>query len=286
MSMWWRTAVVLALFLLAGCAHGGMQGSAKAPGCTGDPLAACARQPERYPPVLIGLADPVAPLLGRTIAEVRFRKGYLADDEAALGLLVSKLEPLDIILVSSKGRLTGNVIPGLFTHTIVNVGSQAQLKRLGLWNRSSVKPHQGAISTGKTFIEADRKGVHLSSAEQILRTDRVLVLRPRIRSHAWMRKSLCSLLGHVGSRFDFHFNAAEPDRLYCSELAFHVLPELNLPVRHLYNRDVVLPDDIAATGLAAGTSLSFVLYIRGGPQGWSSAPPRTAIDDLAAQWQE
>jgi len=286
-SVWWRTAAVLGPLLLGGCAHGAGQGKANdGPECSGDPLAACTRQPERYPDLLVGLADPVAPLVGRTIAQVRFRKGYLAADEAAQGLLAAKLQPLDVVLVSSKGRLTGNVIPGLFTHTVVHLGSEAQLKRLGLWNSRGIKPYQAEISAGKSFIESDRKGVHLSSIEQVIDTDRVLVLRPRIRDSAWMRKSLCGLLGHVGSRFDFRFDAGETNRLYCSELAFHVLPELDLPVRHLYGRDVVLPDDIAATGLTPRTRLAFALYISGGPEGWTNAPRRTAVSDLVAQWRK
>lgn len=286
--LWWRTAVFVAGIVLAGCAHGPVPSKvAHSPNCgRDDPIAACTRQPARYPELLIGLADPAAPLIGRTIAMVRFRKGYLAEDEAARELLGTKLEPLDVVLVTSKGRLTGSAIPGLFTHTIAYLGSEAQIRRLGMWNDPGLAPFRDAIHSGKIFVESDKKGVHLSTAQQILNADRVLVLRPRFHSPSWIRKSLLAFLGHVGSRFDFHFNAGESNRLYCSELVFHVLPELKLPVRHFYNRDVVLPDDIAATGLEPHTNLSFVLYMRGGPHGWTHESRRTAVSDLAAEWQK
>lgn len=281
-----RTVAVMAMLGVAGCAHGPIQDRPRQNEvCTGDPIAACTRQPARYPNWMVALADPVAPLVGRTIALVRLRSGYLYGDEAARLLLLSRVEPLDIILVSSKGRLSGNAIPGLFTHTIVTLGSESQLRQLGVWNMPGAEPHKDAIRGGRTFVEADHRGVHLSPAERILDTDSLLVLRPKNRGSAWLRTSLCSLLSHLGSRFDFRFDAGEDHRLYCSELAFHVLPELKLPVRQLYNRDVVLPDDVAATGLEPGTSLSFVLYLRGSPQGWTSEPRRAAIADLARNWR-
>lgn len=286
-SVWSPAAVLVMVLLLAGCAHGPIQNPSQQHAvCTGDPIAACTRQPARYPAWAVALADPIAPLVGRTIALVRLRPGHLAGDETAKRLLLSEVEPLDVILVSSKGRLSGNAVPGHFTHTIITIGSEEQLRQLGVWSRPSAEPHQDAIRRGKIFVEADYKGVHLSSAERILDTDRLLVLRPKNRSRTWLRKSACSLLSHIGSRFDFRFDAGEDHRLYCSELAFHALPELKLPVRRLYNRDVVLPDDVAATGLEPGTSLSFVLYLRGGPQGWTSESRRVAIADLARTWRK
>lgn len=284
-----RTIALIAMLGVVGCAHSPTtvhsdRNTASAAGCDTNPIAACWRQPARYPSWLVGMLDPAAPLVGRTIALVRFRPGYLEGDEAARGVLGRALEPMDILLASSKGRLTGHTIPGLFTHTIIYLGTQAQLRRLGLWQDPAVVPFHDAIDNGMLFVESDQKGVHLSTSQMILDADRMLVLRPRIQTPACLRRAVPIFFDHVGSRFDFHFNAGEPKRLYCSELVYHVLPELKLPVRHFYNRDVVLPDDIAATGLESGTRLSFVLYLKGGAKGWTPGSLGTARADLAAEW--
>lgn len=287
MSRVWRAVVLATVVFLAGCMHDrGASSAATGSSCTGGPIAQCTRQPARYPDWVVGLADPVAPLIGRTIALVKFRKGYLAKDMAAQKLLESTLQPLDIVLVSAKGRLSGNTIPGLFTHTIVYLGTQKQLARRGVWDDPGVAKFREAIESGKTFVESDKKGVHLSTMEQISDVDRILVLRPRFCDQAWVRKSLLAFFDHIGTRFDFRFNAGDDRKLFCSELAFHVLPELKLPVRHFYDRDVVLPDDIAATGLEGKGRLSFVLYIRGEEGGWTRATRRQAITDLSDQWRQ
>lgn len=278
---------LLALLTLAGCVSTPRTDLAAQPSgserCT---LATCNAQPARYPEWLIGLADPAAPIVGRTIALIRFRKGYLAGDEAAKATLLAALRPMDTVMVSSKGRLTGHAIPGLFTHTVVYLGTETQLRALGMWQDPQVVKYHQTIQSGSIFIESDQAGVHLSKAETILNTDRVLVLRPRSRRANWLRLGVTTFLEHVGSRFDFNFDAGENRRLYCSELVFHILPELQLPVRHFYHRDVVLPDDIAATGLERGTALTAILYLRGQPDGWQKVAPALARADIVNAWSK
>lgn len=286
MLSFWRVIAVAAVILLTGCAHSSLQDKPNnSSECRQSEVAACFRNPARYPEWLVGLIDPAAPVIGRTVAMVRFREGYLAHDERVQRRLSKELRPLDVLLVSSKGRLTGSAIPGLFTHAIIYLGSQAQIQSLGIWNDPNFIPLRESISSGKTFVESDHRGVHLSTAAQILDVDKVLVLRPRLGSPHRTRKSLVVLAEHLGSRFDYHFDAGEPNRLYCSELVFHVMPELGLPVRHLYRREVVLPDDVAATGLEPRTKLSFVLYLSGKARNWTEQSRRKAISDLAAYWR-
>ncbi|MDP3896494.1 MAG: YiiX/YebB-like N1pC/P60 family cysteine hydrolase [Mesorhizobium sp.] len=280
-----RLLLLVLMTTLAGCIHDTKDQTT--PQLKGAPaaLAGCCGSAPAYPGWLIALADPFAPLVGRTIALVEFRKGHLAERPDAHGFILRRLQPLDIVLVSSDNRLTGTAIPGLFSHTTIYLGTEKQLRRLGAWNEPFIAPHRDAIRAGKVFIEADKKGVHLSLAEGVFDTDKAMVLRPRVGGPSCRRKALLRYFEHIGSRFDFRFNAAEGDRLFCAELVHHILPELDLPAARLYGRDTIIPDVIAAAGLSRGTRLGFVAYVRGRRDGWESASASAAINDIAAAWR-
>ncbi len=87
-------------------------------------LAACASTPKnddgevgKYPPWLIKMAEPVAPAVGFTISRTQWRRGYLKGREDALMQVRARLQPLDILLFSSKGRLSGHTGSGLYGHS-------------------------------------------------------------------------------------------------------------------------------------------------------------------------
>lgn len=277
-----RFVVALAIACIAGCAAPADPGRAKSIGSV-VPAACCTTEPP-YPDWLVAVVDPVAPLVGRAIALVELRRGYLADRSDALDFVLQRLRPLDIVLVSSNGRLSGRAIPGLFSHTAIYLGTERQLDRLGFWNDPSVSAWRSSIRSGKVFIEADHKGVHLSPAANVLNTDSLMVIRPRLARESCSRDALALLMNHIGTRFDFRMDAGESDRLFCAELAHHVLPQLSLPITRLYGRDTIIPDGLAATALSRRSRLDVVAYVRGTPDGWGAATTRQAIADLYAAW--
>ena len=98
---------------------------------------ACCVGAERQPPWLIALLEPVAPLTGIAVSRVVWRSGHLARHEGAIDAVVTKLRPLDIVLVSSRGRLSNHTIPGYFAHASIHVGNEADLRRADLWDAVS-----------------------------------------------------------------------------------------------------------------------------------------------------
>ena len=258
-----RLLAIAAACLAAGCAHLPQPAAAtRGTALHGGRPDLCCTNAARYPEWLIKMADPFAPVVGRALAAVVWRRGYLAQQEAARDRIEARLRPTDIVLVSSKGRLTGRAIPGLFGHAAVYLGSEAELRSLGIWDDERLKPYRQAIRSGAVMIEADRKGVHLSSPDRVLDTDRVVVLRPQLPSAKARRNAALGYVEHVGTRFDFRFDSDESERLFCAELVYHVLPELGVPTRHVYGRDTVIPDDIVAKGLRTPYRLAVVLYVR------------------------
>jgi hypothetical protein len=93
-----------------------------------DALAACCENAERQPQWLVDLVKPIAPGLGTAIGHVTWRNGYILSREDAHQAIRAEIRPLDIVVVSSKGRMSGHTIPGLFGHALIYIGTEAELR--------------------------------------------------------------------------------------------------------------------------------------------------------------
>ncbi|MBW6507016.1 MAG: hypothetical protein K0B00_09725 [Rhodobacteraceae bacterium] len=278
-----RIGALLAIGAVAACASTQPIGPADQ-ALVGTPLEGCCRETEPYPPVLVALIEPFAPAFGNLVGGSILRPGHLADP-APQAAALKVIKPLDVVVLSSKGRASGNTIPGLFGHLAMYLGSEAELRALGMWNHPSVAPHQAEIRAGATFIEADRYGVHLSTPEIVLDTDKILLLRPQLAGNARRREIVVGLASRLGMEFDYHFDNATPDVLYCAELVSIVMPELNMPTRTIYGRQSILPDDVAAQAAVRRSNLTFAAYFRGEPEGWAPADRGTLVSDLGEFWR-
>jgi hypothetical protein len=273
-----RLAAGLTLAVLGGCAHMSSEGTS-----TGA-QAACCMGGERYPRWLVATVEPTGPVTGRIMAGIAWRRGYLSTRTDALARLMSVLSPLDIILVKNGGSFSSNNIPGHFSHAIVYLGADRALQRLGVWKAGAANAHRPAIRSGHTMIEADSRGVHLSTPASIMNTDRLLVLRPSFPGRACRLRTTMALFAHLGTPFDFGFNSADSSRLFCTELIDHVAPELRLKSRDFYGRPTIFPDQLANAATTSGSRLDAVLYLKGDRNGWRAAGTEELKADIAAAW--
>ncbi|MBI1417695.1 MAG: hypothetical protein GC146_10780 [Limimaricola sp.] len=274
--------VVVLLAGLAACTPVQDAGSV-APALAGTPLEHCCDSPAVYPPVVVALTDPLAEPIGRLIHDSPVRTGYLAVPDAQAAIL-DALRPLDILDMSNRGRLSSRFLPGRFTHVAVYLGTEAQLRALGVWSSPRIVPQHQAIRDGQVFIEADAEGVHLSPAEVVLNTDAVVVMRPQLGWSA-RRAAAEGFAQRLGGAFDFHFDNATPNAVYCAELVGQVLPDLALPTRHLYGRETILPEDIVLETAVGKSQLTLVAYFTGTPDGWRRATRAELVADLRDWWR-
>lgn len=239
------------------------------------------RHSAAYPPWLIAAAEPVAPVIGFVASRVEWRPGYLSGDAAALQYVGDRLKPLDIILFSNKHRLSGRAGGGLFGHSAVYLGSERELRRLGMWDDPAVVPFRPQIRKGMVIIEsAQRRGVALSPLSQVVETDRLIVVRPQVAGDRERRKAIGVLFARIGARFDHHFRLEETERVFCTELIDQAIPQLRLPQRTLYGRRVILPDDIAARAASGQGKLCFVTYLAADRNGWKVLAAADALADI------
>ncbi|MCR9137459.1 MAG: YiiX/YebB-like N1pC/P60 family cysteine hydrolase [Alphaproteobacteria bacterium] len=270
----------LLLFLALGaCANGVEEGKSSL-----SDLSTCCANTERYPPVLVHTASIGAPILGRMAARVSFRPGYLSDQPEAQAYLVEQMQPLDIIIVRSRAKLTHRLIHGAFAHVAVYLGNEDDYRKLGLLDNPAVADHRTAIAAGETIIESDYRGVHLSPPSRVFRTDAVVVLRPKTVGTAERRRLILAFLSHVGTPFDFHFRTMDDRCLYCAELANHILPDLGVPLRSAYGRSIILPDDFIARTLEGRTNMRLLSFVQGDRNGWHIGTRDELISVINAAW--
>lgn len=246
-------------------------------------LVHCCAHAERYPRLYIHIAEAMAGVISPFLGNKEPRPGLLATQPAAQAHVQERVRPLDIVLVRNMGRKSGQIIPGHFTHLAIYLGDEAALRRAGMWSHPAVLPHQAAVRAGGIWIESQIEGVHLSPSDDILNTDAVLVLRPALDTGA-RRAAWATAFGLLGRPFDTSFDATECARVCCTELVTLMMPDLNLPMRELYDRPVLVPDEVAAQALA-GKGLSLVSYVLpDGPEGWQVAGRGEVIRDLNTYW--
>lgn len=247
-------------------------------------LQACCTKMEEYPLWFVDLARAVAPTLGTVLSHVAWRSGHLRSKQAAQNAIMDVLQPLDIVLVSSKGRRSGQIIPGLFGHAAVYLGTEQELKRLGVWTSPEVQPHAAKVHTRHVFIEADAMGVHLSMPERVLNTDGAAILRPRFSSLKQRRKTTRDYFSTMGMKFDFLFDVDSPNCTFCTELIHRVMPQLDLPIMEIYGVRTIMPDSLAVAAIRKEHDLAFVGYIKGDRKGWRQASMGDLVTDIGQNW--
>jgi len=247
-------------------------------------LTDCCTDLEDYPRWFVDVSRTVAPQLGTFLSHVTWRGGHLRSKQAAQKAILAEIRPLDIVLVSSKGRKSGQVIPGLFGHAAIYLGSQAELMELDVWTSAEVKPHSAGIQSNRIFVEADARGVHLSTSSVVLNTDRVVVLRPTFHSSARRREVARAYFSAIGMDFDFLFDVDSPDCTFCTELIHRVMPELDLPIQQVYGIRTILPDRVALAALRGEAGLDLIDYVKADRDTWRQASSRELADDIATLW--
>lgn len=231
-------------------------------------LDCCPGQDGGLPPEVVLSVERNSFWIAPTSRAIKVRPAYLEDDADLHRAVLARAKPLDTILIANGSRASSALGGGTFGHLAIYIGTEAELRAMGLWNHSLIVPFHDDIRAGKVAIEALDTDVHLSAPPKLFETDHVALLRPRGLSPARKREAILALFGDMGKRFDFHFDTRDDSAIYCTELLDRALPELNLPARAMFGREVILPDEIASQTLAGVLPFDVVLFIRGYPVGW------------------
>lgn len=199
-------------------------------------------------------------LFGNAAGLVETRRGKLESDAQLLEKLTGSIRAGDVLLEKTPFRLTDAFIPGHWGHVAVWVGSEAELRQLGIWEHSVVRPYQDNIRAGRGVVEALRAGVKMNSLKHFMNIDDLALLRAKSLSDAERAEVILQTLRQVGKAYDFNFDVESTDRIVCSELVYHAYGDVRWPTARHLGRVTISPDNVAIEAIGDGAFNIDLLY--------------------------
>ncbi|HPX62501.1 MAG TPA: YiiX/YebB-like N1pC/P60 family cysteine hydrolase [Deltaproteobacteria bacterium] len=211
-------------------------------------------------------------VFGNAVGLVETRKGKLYGRKDVLTEMSTSLRPGDILLEKTPFRLTDKLIPGYWGHAAVWIGTESDLKQLGIWNHPVVKRHHSSIKEGRLVTEALRSGVEMNSLEHFMNIDSVGIMRMAEQTPKERAAIVIKALRQIGKPYDFNFDVESKGRVYCSKLVYLSYSGVDWPTKKSMGRTTFTPDDVAVKA-AAGKPLQLVTFYHDGKK-VNDAPTR------------
>ncbi|MDK9718913.1 MAG: YiiX/YebB-like N1pC/P60 family cysteine hydrolase [Trichlorobacter sp.] len=203
-------------------------------------------------------------VFGNAVGLVETRKGKLYRKPPVREQLTGALQAGDVLLEKTPFRLTDKLIPGYWGHAAVWIGTEKELRELGIWDNPLVKRYHDQIHQGRGVVEALRSGVEMNPLDQFMNIDSVGVLRKQNISRDDRVRVILQSLRQVGKPYDFNFDVESKERVYCSKLVYLTYSGVEWPTKKSLGRTTFTPDDVANRALAGDFRL--VLFYHNGKQ--------------------
>lgn len=216
----------------------------------------------------------VSKVFGNSMGLISSREGYLKNiSPEHLGKIKSELVAGDILLEKTPFRLTDRFIPGHWGHVAIWVGTEKELKELGVWDElpaiyAKAKKRlnyqgpsfQQQIRSDNKIVEALRPGVQINSLEHFLDIDDMAVLRDNKASKSSMKRYILRAFEQIGKEYDFNFDVETDRKIVCSELAFVAYDDYEWPVEKTAGRYTISPDHVGVKANGDGPFTPVMLY--------------------------
>jgi len=190
--------------------------------------------------------DLFSKFFGNSVGLIETRKGKLYNRSDVLKTITRQLKTGDILLEKTPFRLTDKFIPGHWGHAAIWLGTEAELKNLGIWNHPLVTNYHEQISQGHAVVEALRSGVEVNPLEKFLNIDDLAILRNPNFDRKTFKQYITLALRQVGKDYDFNFDVETTDKIVCSELIYTVFVDIEWPTEKTLGRFTISPDNIAS----------------------------------------
>jgi hypothetical protein len=158
----------------------------------------------------------------RSSLGTRFASAYLyptahrSVPPETLDRLRGLLEPGDVLLTRTEGKLTGSILPGFWAHAAFFIGNGSPP-----WDNRETA--QGDPKDPRDFvIEAVSPRVRIVPLVTCLDADHVVVLRPQL-SQKEIAAAVAEALAHQDKPYDFEFDFNVSSRIVCTELIYRSL---------------------------------------------------------------
>ena len=199
-------------------------------------------------------------LFGNAMGLVESRKGKLYDNAEVFNQVSVQLHAGDILLEKTPFRLTDKLIPGHWGHAAIWIGTETELKAMGIWNDPAIVPHHQKIREGASVVEALRSGVQMNSLQHFLNVDDIALLRSPDSGREIRIKRILLAIKQIGKDYDFNFDVETTDKIVCSELIYTVYTDMTWPTEKALGRYTISPDNVARKAVLDGSLELISLY--------------------------
>lgn len=165
------------------------------------------------------------------------------------------LQPGDVLVTRHDDALSNLFLPGFWPHAAFYVGSNEQRAAIGVASEC-------LIDAGVRFLEAKKDGVRLRPADDTLRVDTFVVLRPTLPS-ADVANAVERGLTHAGKLYDYIFDFTASDRLACTELvyrSYHGVGPVELTLQPHAGRHCLSAEDLINQVVGRGWMEPVLIY--------------------------
>ena len=224
-----------------------------------------------------GVLGKLSSYFGNLIGTIQMRHGKLYNmSSSKIEALRKKLKPLDILMDKTPYRLTDFFIPGYWGHVAIWLGTESELKEIGIWEKlpeleARARQHFGyegisfqhSIRVGQNIVEALRPGVQINSLEHFLDIDDFAVIRPTQLTESEKEIFLINALSQTGKDYDFNFDIETSKTIVCTELVYVTYDTYPWETRSSFGRYTINPDQVAELGLNENYFEILMMYIDG-----------------------
>ena len=189
------------------------------------------------------------------------KEGKLYGNNKTLKHIKETLRAGDIFLEKTPFRVTDSVIPGYWGHAAVYVGTEKELKALGIWEHPVVQQYHKEIKSKKMIVEALRVGVQINSVKEFLNVDSFASLRVKKETKKQRAKRLIRTFRQLGKGYDFNFDIETSNRIMCSELVYITVTSVDWKTDTLLGVYTISPDHVALQSVLEGNKFKIITLI-------------------------
>lgn len=207
----------------------------------------------------------VSEKIGNTAGLVETREGYLYNDTQVAQNIRQEIQAGDILLERTPFRLTDKLIPGYWGHVAVYIGTENELKEMGIWDDLN-KTYQDDILEDKLIVEALRDGVQLNSIEHFLNIDDLAIMHDLNETFESKTERIKRVIAQLGKEYDFEYDVDDNSKIVCSELVYITSLAIDWDTGSTLGISTISPDNIAIKSTEENTVFTLPLMYHEGEQ--------------------
>jgi len=207
--------------------------------------------------------DTVSENIGNTAGLVETREGKLYRDNAITANVEANLYPGDILVERTPFRLTDKLIPGYWGHIAVYIGTENELRTMGIWDDINAT-YQQNIMDGKLIVEALRDGVQLNSVAHFLNVDDLAIMHDNNETDEDKILRIKRVINQLGKEYDFEYDIEDNSKIICSELVYITSLNIEWDTASTVGINTISPDNVAIVSTHLDTVFTIpLMYIDG-----------------------